>query len=78
MAGHGSVEVSPDGSPPQRLRVLLSQGPLIRLAGADEPLPRVLTYGAYLLSADSGDGWLVYEFAGEELDRAGPGSEQPH
>jgi len=66
LAGHGSVQVLPDGQPQQRLRVLLTQGPLIRLAGAAEPLPRVWKYGIYLLSDGPGDGSLVYEFAGEE------------
>lgn len=66
LAGHGSVQKLPDGQP--RLRVLLAQGPLIRLAGATEPLPSERRYGIYLLSDDPGDGSLIYEFAGEEAE----------
>ncbi|MGH3615087.1 MAG: hypothetical protein ACRDRK_21340 [Pseudonocardia sp.] len=68
LAGHGSVQTLPDGQPQPQLRVLLTQGPLIRLAGATEPLPRARRYGIYLLSDGPGDGSLIYEFVGEEAE----------
>ncbi len=68
LAGHSFVETLPDGRPQSRLRVMLTEGPLIRLADSPEPLPRRLTYGIYELRDDPDDGSLIYEFLGEESD----------
>ncbi|MBA2309109.1 MAG: hypothetical protein H0W01_07410 [Pseudonocardiales bacterium] len=68
LAGHSYVELLPDGRPQSRLRVMLSEGPLVRLAGSSEPLPRARTYGIYELRDDADEGSLIYEFLGEESD----------
>lgn len=71
LAGHSFVELLADGRPQSRLRVLLGEGPLVRLAGSAEPLPQKRTYGIYELSdaGRPGDaGSLIYEFLGEESD----------
>jgi hypothetical protein len=68
LAGHSFVELLPNRRPQSRLRVMLSEGPLVRLAGSADPLPRRRTYGIYELRDDGGAGSLIYEFLGEESD----------
>jgi hypothetical protein len=68
LAGHSFIELLPDGRPQSRMRVMLSEGPLVRLAGSAEALPRPRTYGIYELRNDGDDGSLIYEFLGGESD----------
>ncbi|MDQ2708821.1 MAG: hypothetical protein M3Z25_14795 [Actinomycetota bacterium] len=67
FAGHGSVETLPDGQPPPRLRVLVTEGPLLRIEQRPGSTLGPRTYGVYELS-DDGGGSLIYEFVGEESE----------
>jgi hypothetical protein len=64
FAGHGSVETLPDGQPPPRLRVLVAQGPLLRIEQPPGSPSGPRTYGVYELT--DGAGSLIYEYVGEE------------
>ena len=67
LAGHSVVEIGPDGRPPALLRVLVTQGPLLRIEG--KPLSSGMrSYGVYQLSDDGDDRTLIYEFVGEEFE----------
>jgi hypothetical protein len=68
LAGHSSVETLPDGQPMPRLRVLMTQGPLLRIDQSPGPPPGLRTYGLYELSDGGGGGMLIYEFVGEESE----------
>ena len=67
LAGHSVVEIGPDGRPPSLLRVLVTQGPLLRIEGKALS-SGMRTYGVYQLSDDSDDRSLIYEFVGEEFE----------
>lgn len=67
LAGHSVVEIGADGRPPSLLRVLVTQGPLLRIEGKALS-SGMRTYGVYQLSDDSDDRSLIYEFVGEEFE----------
>jgi hypothetical protein len=67
LAGHSVVEIGADGRPPSLLRVLVTQGPLLRIQGKALS-SGMRTFGVYQLSDDSDDRSLIYEFVGEEFE----------